>query len=95
MDTVAYQSLPGEDIAYPNDRYHAYLKLFSHSWNFGRVDLGVLLIEWILYLIFTAFIAVKSAHLVKWDFVYISTPLYVAVLLGCLRTGFWYDKTAS
>lgn len=93
MDTVAYQSLLGDDVAYPEDRYHAYLKLFSHSWNFGRVDLGVLLIEWILYLIFTAFITVKCAKIVRWDFVYISIPLYIAVVLGCARTAFWYDST--
>ena len=90
MGTVDYSILLGDDVSYPEDRYHAYLKLFSHAWNFGRVDLGVLLIEWILYLIFTAFITVKSARLVKWDFVYISIPLFIALILGCLRTAFWY-----
>lgn len=90
MGTIDYQQLLGDDISYPEDRYHAYLKLFSHAWNFGRVDLGVLGIEWILYLIFTAFITVKSANLVKWDFIYISIPLFIALVLGCMRTAFWY-----
>jgi len=91
MSDQPYQTLLGADVSYPEDRWHAYIKLFSHAWNFGRVDLVVLVIEWILYLIFTAFITVRAANLVKWDFAYISIPFYVAVVLGCMRTAFWYD----
>lgn len=91
MADYEYQTLLGADLSYPEDRWHSYIKLFSHAWNFGRVDLVVLVIEWILYLIFTAFITVRVANLVKWDFAYISIPLYLAVTLGCLRTAFWYD----
>ena len=92
METTDYQTLLGEDVGYPNDRWHAYIKLFSHAWNFGRIDLGVLVIEWILYLIFTSFVTAKTARLIKWDFAYLSIPLFIAVVLGCMRTAFWYDS---
>lgn len=88
-----YINLAASDISYPEDRFHSYLKLFSHAWNFGRVDLGALVIEWILYLIFTAFITVRAAHFIQWEFAYISIPLYIAVVFGCTRTAFWYAST--
>lgn len=90
MEYAQYRTIPGEDVGYPEDRPHAYLKLFSHAWDFGRIDLAVLLLEWISYLILTAFGTVKAAGLVKWDIVYVSIPLYVALVLGCMRTAFWY-----
>jgi hypothetical protein len=92
MDYTHYSTLPGADVGYPEDRAHAYLKLFSHAWDFGRVDLAAFWIEWILYLILTAFVTVKAGGLVKWDFAKISIPLYIALVIGSLRTAFWYDN---
>lgn len=94
MSKYKYSSLNGESLAYPPERPYAFLKLFAHAWNFGRFDLGVLLLEWISFLIFTAFITVRAAGFIHWDFVFISIPLYIAIGLGCMRTAFWYVTLA-
>lgn len=93
MGAPAYHTLLGEDVSYPDDLPHSYLKLFSHAWNFGRFDLGVLALEWSLYLIFTAFIAAKAALIVKWDFANVSIPFYIALALGCIRSAFWFVRS--
>jgi len=89
------QGLPllttSDSEVYPPDAYHQYLKLFTHSYDFGRFDLATLVVEWLCYLIFTAFVVCKADRVFpEWDWITVFIPLFIALALGTMRSICWY-----
>jgi hypothetical protein len=84
---------PSDNEVYPRLRKYQYLKLLTHSFEFGRVDLGTLLIEWFCYLLSTAFLCARLEGFILWDWGGVAAPLFVGLSLGFLRSAFWYAYT--
>lgn len=89
MDDLPLLS-PRDSESYPRTKKHQFIKLLTHSYNFGRFDLATLLVEWLNYLLFTAFLAAWLEDVIQWDLASVAIPLYIAISLGFLRSGFWY-----
>lgn len=78
-----------QDESYPKKRYYQYLKLLTHTFNFGRIDLYFLVFEWSMYFLYTLFSSLKIDGALEWDWGYLSAPLYVGIGTGFLRTFLW------
>lgn len=93
MDTQIYPLLDKDtDESYPKNRYHQYIKLLTHAYSFGRIDLYFLIFEWLAYLAYTILSVLKLSGSIKWDWGYTSFPLYIGLGTGVLRSFLWYGR---